>query len=291
MDEDDAVCRHLRRMRLDGRTVATIDARGWLLSRLGDALGVPLAEASAAGLMAWRESLAVDRDTVRTYVSHVKQFYLWLRREGIRADDPAADLPVPPRRRRHPRPISEAHLLEALAQAPPRIRPWLALAADAGLRCKEIAGLRRENVWEHHQPPGLLIAAETTKGERRERYIVMTPFVRETLLEHGLPARGWLFRRHDGQPGPVRADLVSHLSNRYLREIGLAETMHQLRHRFGTIAQQLSGDVLITKELMGHEYTDSTAGYVLITSAQTAAVIAGMPDLRSGLREVISRGA
>ncbi len=45
-----------------------------------------------------------------------------------------------------PRPIPRAALVKALAEAPPRVRPMLYLAAYQGLRAVEIAGLRGENV-------------------------------------------------------------------------------------------------------------------------------------------------
>jgi len=44
-----------------------------------------------------------------------------------------------------PRPVSEDDLVLALATANDRVRPWLALAAFAGLRAIEIANLRVEN--------------------------------------------------------------------------------------------------------------------------------------------------
>jgi len=273
---DDPVARNLRYLQLRGRSEQTISARRWLLLRVQDAIGCPLTEASAASLAAWREGLAVDRDTVRTYVSHVRQFYVWARREGLVDTDLAADLPVPPRRRRLPRPIGEEDLLRALEGAPPRIRPWLALAGWAGLRAKEIALLRREHVLEHARQPGIYIATDATKGAD-ERWIPMHPVVRQALLEHGLVTSGWVFRRADGRPGPNRPDLVSHLANRYLHGAGIPETLHQLRHRFGTQAYAVTRDVKRVQQWMGHRYSASTDGYVKISDADAAAAIALIP--------------
>jgi site-specific recombinase XerD len=288
--ENQLINRHLQDLRMRGRTAATIRARGRLLARLQEALSVPLEEASAADLLAWREGLAVDRDSVRTYVSHARQFYSWLRRTGVRPDDPAEDLPVPPKRKRKARPMPEEHLMIALAGAPPRVRPWLALAADAGLRCKEIAFLRRENVWEHRRPPCLLITAESTKGERIERTVPMTPFLREVLLEHGLPASGFLFRRYDGQPGPNMPWTISGVVNRYLHSAGIPETIHQLRHRYGTFINDLGGD-RVTQELLGHQQLDSVQIYTLVSSAQIAEVVSQLPDLRPGRLHPVSDSA
>jgi integrase len=272
----DALARNLRYLQLRGRSAATAQARGWLLARVQSQIGCPLTEASAADLMGWREGLAVDRDTVRTYVSHVRQFYAWARREGLIEDDPSLDLPVPPRRRRLPRPIGEDELLRALESAPPRIRPWLALAGWAGLRAKEIALLRREHVLDRAPQPGIYVATDATKGSD-ERYVPMHPVVRQALNEHGLPPAGWLFRRGDGKPGPNRPDLVSHLANRYLHGIAIRESLHQLRHRFGTQAYAVTRDLRQVQEWMGHRCPESTSGYVKVSDADAAAKIALIP--------------
>ena len=55
--------------------------------------------------------------------------------------------------------------MHALQLAPPRIRPWLVLAAWCGLRAKEIALLRAESVMTSARPPVLLVTAEATQGE------------------------------------------------------------------------------------------------------------------------------
>ena len=290
MPEYPVIAAHARYMELRGLSQATIKARVWLLLRLREQIGGPVVKATAADLAAWRAGLAVDRDTVRTYVSQLRQFFKWARKTGIRPDDPAEDLPVPPKRRRKARPMPEDRVRAALAGAPERIRPWLALAADGGLRCKEIAGLRREHVFEYRRPPVLLVAAESTKGETHERYVPLTPFLREVLLESGLPSTGWLFRRRDGLPGPVRADLVSHLANRYLHEAGIPETIHQLRHRYGTLIRDASNE-RVTQELLGHQHLDSVSIYTLVTSDQVTAAVAQLPDLRPPRVWTVSRGA
>ena len=269
------VAAHLRQLQLAGRSPATVYARRRALARLRAALGVPLLEASPAGLMAWRAGLAVLPGTVTDYVCHAREFYAWAVAGGLLEDSPAAGLPVPARVRRLPRPVAEADLFAAVAGAPPRIRPWLVLAGWAGLRACEIAGLRREQVLDTARPPVLVIAVEATKG-RRERVVPLCEFALGELLPC-LPAAGWVFRRLDGAPGPNSAARVSQLANRYLHQAGTAASLHQLRHRFGTEAYRARRDLRLVQELLGHADPATTAGYAAIAPADAAAVVDALP--------------
>ena len=239
-------------------------ARG--LVRLAAALPVPLLEADAAMLAAWRSRLSIGDQAVGDYVSHARQFYAWALAEDLVDDDPTARLPTPRHGRSLPRPIGDAALFAAVDVASARIRPWLILAAWAGLRAKEIALLRRECVLETLADPALLIAADATKG-RDERIVPMSAFVLAELRAAGLPMSGWVFRRQDGPYGPNRPTRVSQMANRHLHECGLTETLHQLRHRFATETYRASRDLRAVQELMGHKRPETTAGYAAYASA------------------------
>ena len=107
---------------------------------------VCVTEATAGELYAWRDSLRVADATAANYMSQIKEFYRFLVATGYRPDDPSAGIPVPVTPRRLPRPIPEADLMRALECAPERIRLMIVLAAWCGLRCKELANLRREHI-------------------------------------------------------------------------------------------------------------------------------------------------
>ena len=85
---------------------------------------------------------------------------------------------------------------------------------------------------------------------------------RRELAAARLPASGYLFRRHDGAPGPNAPGLVSQLAARALRDAGVSATLHQLRHRFGTRTYQASHDIRVVQELMGHQSPVTTAAYI-----------------------------
>jgi integrase len=61
------------------------------------------------------------------------------------------DVPRPRARRSLARPADGETLARALSDADGRQRCWIELAAYQGLRCKEIAYLRREDVFDREQ--------------------------------------------------------------------------------------------------------------------------------------------
>lgn len=272
------VLEHLRHLELEGLRPGTIDARRRALTRLRAALPRPLPEATREDLLAWRASLHLAPKTIGCYISHARQFYDWLIEHGhygCLGPNPLTGVPVPRPPRRLPRPIAEADLLAAVAGAPPRIRPWLVLAGWAGLRAIEIALLRRENVLDYAPRPVILIAADATKG-RHERIVPMSAFVRAEIIPI-LPARGWMFSRADGAPGPNRPHTISHTANAYLHQMGITATLHQLRHRFGTQLYQQTKDLRLVQETMGHARPEDTAGYAAHDAASAAAAVEAIP--------------
>jgi integrase len=269
------VYQHLEYLRLSGKAPSTVYARHRALIRLQAAMEVPLLEATEADVMRWRAGLAVDSDTVRQYVSHVHQFYVWAVQARLLAVSPAEGLPVPARTRRLPRPISDADLFAAIAAAPERILPWLVLAAWCGLRAKEIALLRRECVLDTARPPLIIIAYDATKGHR-ERVVPICSYAAAVLIPL-LPASGWTFRRFDGLPGPNSPARVSKLANEYLHGAGILATLHQLRHWFGSNSYKISHDLRAVQDLMGHAKPETTAGYVFLEQSGAAVWLEDLP--------------
>jgi integrase/recombinase XerC len=277
----DVLAAHLQWLGLRGRAAGTIYQRRRVLHRFAAVIGVPILDATADDLLTWRVSLSLAGPSVRCSVSHVRNFYTWLAEQGYRPDNPAARLPVPRRERYLPRPVGEDDLMRALETAPERIRPWLALAGWCGLRAREIALLRRDAVLDQALPPMLLVQAESAKGNR-ERLVPLPPLVLAELRKAGMPASGWMFRRHDGQPGPNAPWTVSHLAARHLRASGADATLHQLRHRYASQAYKASGrDLRLVQELLGHQDPATTAGYTQYDQSAAVAAVAALPVPRA----------
>lgn len=238
-------------------------------------------------MLAWRIAVgaSVEEITISNYATPVRGFYRWAMRRRMIDWNPVEDLPLPPSRRRLPRPIDTTHLEYAILTAPKRIRPWLVLAAYAGFRAQEIAYLRREDILNTARPSVILVSTLMAKGGH-ERVVPMSPYVWTELQRGGLPRRGFAFRRFDGTCGPNSPKRVSKLANDHLRACGYDETLHQLRHWFGTASYEYSRDLRKVQELMGHRSPVTTAGYTAIVQAEAADVVNGIQPNRRGLRTV-----
>jgi integrase/recombinase XerC len=105
----------------------------------------------------------------------------------------------------------------------------------------------------------------------------MAAFVAGELRMAGMPHTGYVFRRHDGRRGPLEPWTVSHLANRHLRQCGIDATLHQLRHRFGTVLYQQTHDLRLVQELMGHADPATTAGYAAYDRSGAADAVEALP--------------
>ena len=191
-------------------------------------------------------------------IVHVTQYLGWLWREGVRSDDPGSVL-VRPRHvnDRSPRPIQDVDIARAMGCADQPLRAWIALAAWCGLRCMEIAALAREDVIDAVDPPVLRIFGTGGKG----RMVPLPAAVLAELRAAGMPRRGALFSRMDGQPWPPSSGRVSARIGRHLRAAGVGATAHELRHRFATELCQATGDPWLVATVMGHCSRETIKGY------------------------------
>ena len=174
----------LRRRKLSPETIRRY--RNSLL-RFERQAGVSLLEATRDDLRDWLDTMRVAPRTTFWYVSTLRVFYNWALDEELLARSPAAGLVTPRYGRLVPRPIGRDDLELALHGARPRMKAWLALAAFAGFRAKEIAGLRREDVLDMVEPPVLVVSAP--KGGR-QRVVPLNPYVAHALRLAGLPRFG-----------------------------------------------------------------------------------------------------
>ena len=81
-------------------------------------------------------------------------------------------------------------------------------------------------------------------------------------------------RVRDRARGPVQ---ISHLCNQHLHDCGIAATLHQLRHRFGTGTYRVTRDLRVVQELLGHESVSTTAGYAAYDKADAIRAVENLP--------------
>jgi len=274
---DKAVTAHLRHIRNEGKAEHTIKGRELTMKRLARALPVPLLDATADDLYAWRDGLThLKGSTVACYASAVIAFYRWAAKQGLIPADPTTDLPVPPVRRRSPRPIPEADLMLALAHTTPamRVRQAMVLGGWAGLRSCEIAGLRVENLRLRDTPPVVIVSRESSKGAH-ERVVELSPFVVAEMEAAKLPSHGLAFPAANG--GQLSANFLCHQVNDHLHACGTASTFHCLRHRFASQLYQATHDLRLVQEMLGHASQSTTAGYAAFSRRGATHAVAALP--------------
>jgi len=273
------VTHHLNYVRWCNRSPATIEERRNTLGRLARHAQVDdLLEVTYEQLCAFRDrpsraGQALAQSSQRTELAHLRAFFQWAMLEELIERDPMLRVPMPSLPRRLPHPIPEHELALAIDTARERIRPFFFLGAYAGLRAKEIAQLRAEDLWWHQDPP-LLVVRDGKGGDPGT--VPIGPVLAAEL--EGLPRRGFLFPKINGTIGPVRAGGVSRLANDHLHATGSVHTIHSCRHRFGTMVLKLSGgDLRLTQELMRHKSIQSTTLYTLVDQSEAAGVVSLLP--------------
>lgn len=209
------------------------------------------------------EEFLAAKPAVRTrhaYRSDLRTFYAWAINRGLLTTDPAAGLGSIKVPKGLPRPLGdEARTL--LFHGDRVTRQMVALGLFAGLRCAEIAALCGEDVWTHGAE-GTIVVRDGKGG--KDRSIPMSSELRDVLGK--VPGSGPLFPGKNGRrtvtPGTVSARIRRHLAR-----AGIDATPHQLRHTFGTaVARRSGGDVVLTAAWMGHGSTETTMGYIKLTT-------------------------
>lgn len=243
-------------LRAAGRSAQTIETRCEHMRRFARQTG-----AGAPGVVsrrrveAWAGSHEWARETRRSIYASLRRFYAWAMESGRVASDPTAALPSVAAGPAVPRPASEAAYRAALAGADTRQHVILRLAGEAGLRRAEIARIGRHDLVRDLEGWTLVVRG---KGDRM-RLVPLTDSlageVRQTLGDGGR----WLLPSTAGE----------HLTPRHVgvlasRALPAGVTLHMLRHRFATVVNRSTGDLLAVQWLLGHASVATTQRYVAV---------------------------
>jgi integrase len=259
---------HIAHLRAGGKSPRTIESRRSVLRRLNQYLPFGLCFAATEQIEAWLadlQTLGRSRWTLSIYNYHVVAFYQWATTAGFLDGDPTATIPRPRKPQSIPNPVTEDELKVALALPEP-IRTAAILAGFEGLRASEIAACHREHVTAE--------AVAVICGKGGDPGTVPThPFVWEHVR---LRAAGPLVTDRWGRV--VDGHWLTMAARRHFDQAGLEGVhLHRLRHRFGTVAQEMTGDVRVTQELLRHRHVTSTQGYTLVTNERRTAAVLALP--------------
>jgi integrase/recombinase XerD len=259
------------------RSPRTVDAYRRDLGRLSAFLGKPLAGATLEELERYTAELRAEglsAATIARRAAAARSFFGHLQLLGVRTDNPAAELALPPRLRRLPRTLSpgEAERLIAAANgtAPRalRDRALVELLYGAGVRVSEAVGLEKTGVDFDER-----LVRVTGKGGK-ERIVPVGRPAAEALRRYLARGRPFLDRRHRPElflnakgGGLTRAGA-------FLILRGLAEKAgleparvhpHLLRHSFATHLLEGGADLRSVQELLGHADLGTTELYTHVS--------------------------
>ena len=260
---------HLQGCRARGLRPSTVEQRRRHIERFVRKVGVSPLDATLEQCEFWWLTLTCGPVSRAVELSHIRSYCQWAVRFGHITADPTARLDAPRRRRRLPRPIGADRLEQAMtnAQTQPRLYVCLTLAAFSGLRCIEIATLRWEDIDDSHM-------VVTGKGGH-QRVVPLHPKVSEALAMLPNDDGPFVIPRMDGwKDRHLHPGRVSGMINEYLHGLGIHDTAHSLRHRFGTDFYRASKDIRLTQEIMGHSSPTTTATYAAADTDAAAAIMA-----------------
>ncbi len=243
-----------------------------LTNRL-DERGINLIDASRADVMdyiSWRvEGGAKPRSTARQ-LSSFRRFFRYLLREGVRTEDPTAQIAMPKIGRALPQSLSEEEV-EALLGAPNvsdplghRDRTMLEVLYAAGVRVSELINLKLSQI---NLNQGVLRIIG--KGDR-ERLIPMGDEAQDWLREFiAGPRVEILLERQTEYLFPTRrGDRMTrqafwHIIKRYAKKAGIQKKLspHTLRHAFATHLLNNGADLRVVQLLLGHSDVSTTQIY------------------------------
>ena len=230
----------------------------------------PLSQISAAMLSDYLASMARTGASARTQsrrLSTLRQFFLFLLREGVLSSNPAADISMPKLTKSLPRYLSEGEVEELFRTA--AIWPGPAgLRASAGLEILYSTGLR---VSELLALPFSALATDAThlivKGKGgRERVVPLSSAAKVAALRlrQSIKKPGpYLFPGRDGRSAMTRqgfALLMKQLAVRATIDPGRLSP-HVLRHSFASHLLARGADIRSVQKLLGHADISTTQIY------------------------------
>jgi integrase/recombinase XerD len=259
------------------RSPRTVDAYRRDLADLALCAGMPPAEVDADDVRAWLADLRGRGQapaTVARRAAAARTFFRHLMLLGVRADNPAADVDLPRRRRKLPRTLSPrevVRLIEAADGTTPRARrdrALIELLYGAGLRVSEAVGLERAGV-----DLDAAIVRCVGKGDK-ERIVPLGSHAVRALslyLAHGRP---FLDRRHrpelflNAQGGALTRAGAFLILKRLAAKAGLDPVRvhpHLLRHSFATHLLDGGADLRSVQEMLGHADLGTTELYTHVS--------------------------
>lgn len=223
--------------------------------------------------MAYGSSIGVSATTNLRRISSVKQFYIFLKKDGFYTDDlPEVD---PPKKPKHLPTCLSIEEVEALLEAPNmkslsgiRDRAMFELMYACGLRVSELLSLEKSNL-------NLKRGVVTIFGKgSKERKVPVGDFAMEYVVKYLNKVRGkfhgekskYLFLNRSGQP--LSRFYFFRQVKKYAMQVGIDKVIspHTLRHSFATHLLEGGAKLRTVQEMLGHSNIATTQIYTHVSS-------------------------
>lgn len=245
MIDDALAALYLEHMRAERTPANTVGAR----LRTLRSVGCPGTASREDIELWWRSRADLAPATRSNDLANLRGFYKWCSRWEHRFDDPTIRLDSPRIPNAVPRPMSRDNLHRVLDRVDDELRRAVCLGAYGGLRVAEAASLSWADIDVEAKR-----ARVTGKGQKTRIVAFSTLLIDQLLPDTGLNVV-------TGCGHIYSANTLQRRANRAIRDAGVEGTFHQLRHRYGTVAYQATGDVLAVGRQMGHSSPVTTAKY------------------------------
>jgi len=232
-------------------------------------------------------------DASRSYrLTAVKSFYnYYVKTNPLLDKDPSSDIPFPKRAKLLPKYLTEAEcikLLKVCAQNPENSRfsdkrdyLMICLMVNCGMRLSELIGINISDISPADNSLRLF-----GKG-RKERVIYLNAACLEALNDY-IPARALVRNIQKTEALLVSDRTGSRITQRRVQQIlddklaaaGLSDrnfSPHKLRHTAATLMYQNGEDVLVLKEILGHESISTTQIYTHLGNTQVRTAMEHSP--------------
>jgi integrase/recombinase XerC len=208
-------------------------------------------------LMPYRLHIAhLKPTTISKKISAMRSFCEYINDQGekvsLKADE---SIKVPASL---PKPISDAHIKEALSHAPLNEQLIVTLLYTLGLRISELASLELKEITSEW----VRVMGKGQKGRDvpmlASSYSLMKKYIDETR-----PAR-FLF---ESKGARLSENSLRYLVTKCFKRVGLKVTPHQLRHSYATALLNNSARIADVSELLGHASMSTTQIYTKLGSS------------------------
>jgi len=255
-------------------------------------LSVAPVAASAEQVTAYFAGLAVSGLSERTQarrLSTLRQFYLFLLREGRRSDNPTADVSFPRQRQALPKYLTEAEV-DALLEAARAWEGMAGLRAVAGLEILYATGLRVSELLalpRQALAPNAAFLMLRGKGDK-ERIVPLSDAAKAAaaaLREASAPRRPrYLFAGRNPAEAMTRQGFALLLKQVALRaDVDPARlSPHVLRHSFASHMLAHGADLRSLQKLLGHADISTTQIYTHVLAERLRKLVEAHHPLGTG---------